>query len=261
MGFDAVRSRVTGSLRQTPVPARHESLKAYSGDHVHRDFRGGTLRAAVFGVSDGLVSNVSLVLGTAGAHPGGGFVRLAGLVGLMGGAFSMAAGELVSMQAQREAFERELEMERQELDRHPIGERRELEMIYRQRGVAPELAARLAEEMMSSPELALATHAREELGIDPDALGSPAGAAASSFVSFALGALVPLVPFLGGSSATTSVLLAVLLTGCAALGIGIVLSTFTERGRAFSAVRQLLICAIAGAITYAIGSAIGGAGG
>src|SRR5436305_13332227 len=170
-------------------------------EHHHRDIRGGTARAAVFGVSDGLVSNVSLVLGVAaGSHYAQGPVRLAGLAGLVAGAVSMAIGEYISMTAQSELFERELELERKEISRRPESERRELAHIYRSRGVDPGTADELASQMMRDPDLALETHAREELGIDPQALGSPIGAAVWSFVSFAIGALAPLLPwfFAGG---------------------------------------------------------------
>jgi VIT1/CCC1 family predicted Fe2+/Mn2+ transporter len=225
--------------------------------HTHRDPRGGGLRAAVFGAGDGLVSNVSLVLGTAGAHPGGTFVRLAGLAGLFGGAFSMAAGEWISMTAQREVFERELEVERLELARHPRSERRELEQIYQRRGISAATARELANQLMADPDLALATHAREELGIDPESLGKPAQAAASSFATFAVGAFVPLIPYLGGHGGLTQLIASIVVTAVAALIVGAVLSVFTERPRLRSALRQLLICAIAGGATYGIGSAIG----
>jgi VIT1/CCC1 family predicted Fe2+/Mn2+ transporter len=217
------------------------------------------LRAAVFGASDGLVSNVSLVLGTAGAHPGGTFIRLAGLAGLCGGAFSMAAGEWVSMTAQREVFERELEVERLELERHPRGERQELEQIYQRRGISAATAADLADQMMADPELALATHAREELGIDPGSLGKPAQAALSSFATFAVGAFVPLIPFLGGSGGNIALLVSICLTAVAAVIVGGALSAFTERPVVVSALRSLLICAVAGGATYGIGRAIGAA--
>ena len=141
-------------------------------DHHHRSVQGGSARAAVFGVSDGLVTNVSLILGIAGAHPAGGVVRLTGLAGLVAGAFSMAAGEYVSMRAQRELFERVLALRTRD-PYPPEGERRELVRIYEARGVEPDVAGHLATEMMRTPELALETHAREELGIDPSALGSP----------------------------------------------------------------------------------------
>ncbi len=229
--------------------------------HTHRDPRGGGLRAAVFGASDGLVSNVSLVLGTAAAHPGGTFIRLAGLAGLFGGSFSMAAGEWISMRAQREVFERELEVERIEIERHPKGELHELEQIYQRRGVAAATAKELASQLMADPELALATHAREELGIDPDQLGSPLQAALSSFFTFAAGALIPLLPFLTGNGGSNVVLISIALTAVAALVVGAVLSAFTDRPMWLSAIRSLGICAVAGGATYGIGAAIGVAGG
>src|SRR5437763_5434200 len=177
-------------------------------EHHHRDVQGGAARAAVFGISDGLTTNVSLILGVAGAAAttGSQFVRLAGLAGLIGGAFSMAAGEYVSMKAQSELLERELEIERREISRHPGSERRELAAIYRNRGVEPEVADELAREMMRDPELALETHAREELGIDPTSLGSPIMAAVSSFIAFSIGAIIPLMPwfFAKGSAAVTA---------------------------------------------------------
>lgn len=224
---------------------------------VHRDVRGGGFRAAVFGISDGLVSNVSLVLGTAGAHPGAGFVRLAGLAGLFGGSFSMAAGEYISMRTQREVFEHELGVERAEIAAKPDFERRELEAIYRKRGIDAETAASLAEQLMANPETALETHAREELGLDPNELGSPIQAALASFSTFAIGAFIPLLAFLGGSSGTTAVELSIGLTAVAALIIGAALSRVTKRPPVFAALRSLFVCAIAGGVTYGIGTAVG----
>lgn len=236
---------------------RRGDKEIHGYEHTHRDLRGGGLRAAIFGVSDGLVSNVSLVLGTAAAHPAAGVVRLAGLAGLLGGAFSMAAGEYVSMQAQREAFQRELAVEADEIRRRPESERRELERIYESRGITPDIAAQLAGELMSDPDVALATHAREELGLDPEQLGSPFQAAGWSFLTFAVGAVIPLAAFLGGSSGTSAVLAAVAVTAVAALLVGGVLSVVTVRSWYFSAARSLVICAVAGAATYGIGSAVG----
>ena len=135
--------------------------------HSHRDLRGGGARAAVFGVSDGLVTNVSLVLGMAGANPGASIVRLAGVAGLIAGSFSMAAGEYLSMTAQRELMERELEVERRSLSHSPEGEAAELRGMYVQRGIDPAVATDMVNEVMQDPELALETHAREELGITP----------------------------------------------------------------------------------------------
>lgn len=225
-------------------------------EHHHRDIRGGGARAAVFGISDGLVSNTSLVLGISGATVSGGFVRLAGLAGLLGGAFSMAAGEYVSMRAQSELFQREIEIERREIERRPEGETRELTHLYESRGMDAELAKQVAERMMSDPETALETHAREELGIDPNETGKPVQAAVASFVTFAAGALVPLLPFLF-TNGTNALLIAIVLAGMAALAVGALLSIFTGRKWWFSALRQLAILAAAGAITYGIGRAVG----
>jgi VIT1/CCC1 family predicted Fe2+/Mn2+ transporter len=210
----------------------------------------------VFGVSDGLVTNVSLILGIAGAHPAGGVVRLAGVAGLVAGAFSMAAGEYVSMRAQTELLERELELESHEIRTRPEGERRELVRIYEDRGVDSEMAGHLASEMMRTPELALETHAREELGINPGALGSPVKAASSSFAAFSLGALVPLIPWLvtRGTAATVA---SVSAAAVAAVLVGAALAAFTRRPWWWSASRQLIIAVVAAAVTYGIGSAIG----
>jgi VIT1/CCC1 family predicted Fe2+/Mn2+ transporter len=228
-------------------------------EHHHRDIRGGGARAAVFGISDGLVSNTSLVLGIAGAGAGSAIVRLAGLAGLLGGAFSMAAGEYISMRAQSELFQREIEIERREIERRPEGEMRELVHLYETRGMPPELARQVAKEMMSNPEVALETHAREELGIDPSSTGKPLQAAMSSFVTFALGAFMPLLAFLFFHG-TTATLWAVGIAGVSALVVGAFLALFTGRDWWFSALRQLVICAAAGAVTYGVGSAIGVSG-
>ena len=222
----------------------------------HRNIGGGTARAAVFGISDGLVSNVALILGVAGASPGAGVVRLAGLAGLIGGAVSMAAGEWVSMTAQAELLERELKMEALELERRPEHERRELVQIYRSRGVEAETAERLATEMMRDPDLALETHAREELGIDPRELGSPLGAALSSFGAFAVGALVPLLPwFFGGGAA--ALVASIILGSAMALVVGAALARFTGRSMPRSAARQLTLSAVPAAVTYALGNIVG----
>jgi VIT1/CCC1 family predicted Fe2+/Mn2+ transporter len=231
-----------------PLPEKH-----------HRDVQGGTARAAVFGVSDGLVSNVAIVLGFAGANPGPGLVRLAGLAGLIGGAVSMAAGEYVSMTAQSELLERELEMERLELRRRPEAERRELAQIYRSRGVDEDTAEQLATALSRDPELALQTHAREELGIDPDSLGQPVKAALSSFVTFSIGATIPLLPYFFGTG-TAALVVAVVMGVVAALAVGAALAKFTGRPMGRSAGRQLLFSAVPAAITYAIGSAVGVSG-
>jgi VIT1/CCC1 family predicted Fe2+/Mn2+ transporter len=225
-------------------------------EHHHRDIDRGTARAAVFGVSDGLVSNVSLILGVAGANPGAGFVRLAGLAGLIAGAVSMSAGEYVSMKAQTELFERELELERRELSRNPHVETVELTQIYQARGVDPDRARELAQQMMADPDMALQTHAREELGIDPDKLGSPTGAAVSSFVAFALGALVPLLPWFFGSG-TAAVVASIILGLVASAVVGTLLARFTGKSVLFSAGRQLAIATFAATVTFLVGHAVG----
>jgi VIT1/CCC1 family predicted Fe2+/Mn2+ transporter len=239
------------------MAVREEAHAGAGGiEHHHRNIQGGAARAAVFGVSDGLVSNLALVLGMAGAGPSPSVIRLAGLVGLLGGAFSMAAGEYVSMKAQTELLQRELDIERVEIARRPENERRELAQIYRSRGVAPDVADRLATEMMADPELALETHAREELGIDPSELGAPVHAAVSSFGAFAVGAVVPVLPWFflrGGAAVLTSIVAGIV----AALVIGILLARFTERPVVPSAIRQLVIAALAAGVPYAIGSLVG----
>jgi len=225
-------------------------------EHQHRDIQGGSARAAVFGISDGLVTNISLILGLSGANPPAGVVRLAGLAGLLGGAFSMAAGEYISMRAQTELFQREIERERQELRRRPEGELQELVKIYENRGISHDLATEVAKQMMANPQLALETHTREELGIHPDSLGKPWSASAASFVTFSVGAVLPLLPFLFGHG-TSAVLVAIVIAAIAAVIVGSALSLFTGRSWWWSAFRQLAICAAAGAVTYGVGSLVG----
>lgn len=222
----------------------------------HRNVRSGGARAAVFGISDGLVTNVSLILGVAGAHPTGGVVVLSGLSGLIAGAFSMAAGEFVSMHAQRELLERELEVERQALLRSPEAEQRELAVIYERRGLDPDLAHELAGRLMSDPETALEIHAREELGIDPEDLGSPVTAAASSFVTFGIGAALPLAPWFV-THGTTAIFASIVIGALAAVCVGGVLGFLTGRSMVKSAMRQLLVAGVAAAVTYAVGRAVG----
>lgn len=235
--------------------SRHPS-ELQNRDHHHRTVGTGGARAAVFGISDGLVTNVALILGIAGAHPSASVVRLAGIAGLVAGAFSMSAGEYVSMRAQRELFERELALEHHEIQARPEGERRELVRIYESRGVDPEMARQLASEMMRTPELALETHAREELGINPNSLGAPVQAAVSSFATFALGAFLPLLPWLitTGAAATLG---SVGIGAVAAIGVGAALAVFTRRSWFRSALRQLAISAVAAAVTFGIGHAVG----
>ena len=225
-------------------------------EEEHRDVSGGVQGAAMFGISDGLVTNVSLILGFAGANPDPTLVRLAGIAGLVAGAFSMASGEYLSMQAQRELFERELDVERRALADSPDLERQELIGIYRSKGLEATLAEDLADTMMRNPELALETHAREELGIDPSAIGSPWRASGISLVTFAFGALLPLLPwfFLSGGAAISC---SIAIGAVAALGVGALLGRFTGRSKAMSAVRQLGVAVLAASVTYGVGRLVG----
>lgn len=225
----------------------------------HRDVTGGAARAAVFGASDGLVSNLGLILGVAGADPAPAVVRVAGLAGLVAGAISMAAGEYNSVRVQNELFERELELERIELHRNPEGETEELAEVYESRGVSGERARELARAMMADPDLALEVHAKEELGFAPGSLASPVSAAVSSFFTFSVGALIPLLPWFAaeGTAATVTSLVLALL---AAVAVGWVIAASAERPVVRVVIRQLLFTAVPAAITYAVGSALGVSG-
>jgi VIT1/CCC1 family predicted Fe2+/Mn2+ transporter len=219
--------------------------------------KSGTLRAAIFGVNDGLVSNAALIMGFAGAAQSRTLILLAGISGLLAGAFSMGAGEYISMKVQREVLERLLHLEAHELGTDPDTEREELAEIYRRKGLPEELSSQVASELMRDPAVALDTHAREELGIDPaEGLGSPWGAATSSFGTFSLGALVPLVPFLfvGG---TAGVLLAAAVTGLALMAVGGLTARLTGRSVVASALRMFAIGMGAAAVTYGVGLLLG----
>lgn len=224
---------------------RHRSLGA-----------GGNLRAAVFGVNDGLVSNASLILGVAGAQADSGVVLLSGLAGLLAGAFSMAAGEYVSVRSQREMYEHQIALERSELAAYPEEEAEELALIYAARGVAPEEARRIARAAIADPERGLAVLAREELGLNPDELGSPWGAAGFSFAAFGAGALLPLAPFLAwrGEAALWGT---VGITAAALFAVGCAISLFTGRAAVRDGLRMLGIGALAGGVTWLIGRWLG----
>ena len=223
----------------------------------HRSALGGGLRAAVFGVNDGLVSNVSLVLGVAGAGVASGYVLTAGLAGVLAGALSMAAGEYVSVRSQREMYEYQIALEREELAEYPEEEAEELALIYQARGVALEQAREVSQALLANPQAALDVLAREELGLNPDDLGSPWQAAWSSFVAFALGAAVPLAPFLCGFTGTAATAGAVAVTLVALFAVGLGLSLFTGRDALRSAVRMVLIGGGAGAVSFLVGHAVG----
>lgn len=225
--------------------------------HEHADVTGGWLRPAVFGAMDGLVSNVALIAGVAGgtaAGSGSGPIVLAGLAGLSAGAFSMAVGEYTSVASQAEAAEREIAKERREIQHNNAGEQAELAQMYVAKGLSPELADEVAAQIHSDVEQAVSVHAREEFGIDPDDLASPMLAAGSSFVAFAIGALVPLVPYFLGA---TSVLPGVALTLVALFVCGALVTNVTSRHWAFGGARQTLLGGAAAAITYVVGSLVG----
>jgi len=218
----------------------------------HKSYGGGTLRAGVFGVNDGLVSNTCLVMGVAGAAVEPSVLILTGVAGLLAGAFSMAAGEYISMLSQKEMFEHQIAQERDELERYPEEEAEELALIYAARGLPLAEARAVATKLIANPEHALDTLAREELGLNPDDLGSPIGAALSSFIAFAIGASLPLIPFLLGLS--NGVAIAAAISGAALFVVGSVLSLFSGRSALVGGLRMLLIGAAAAAATYMIGS-------
>lgn len=225
----------------------------------HRAGNSGTVRAAIFGVSDGLVSNAALVMGIAGATSASGqsgFIVLAGVAGLLAGAFSMAAGEYVSMRSQTELLERQIELERAELEAMPEEEEAEIAAIYRARGFPDDEAKAIAKRLMADPAIALETLVREELGLDPEELGSPWGAAISSFIAFAVGAFVPLLPFIL-LTGFTALAVSIALTAVALFSVGAAVSLLTGKSVIYTGLRQLAIGAAAAAITYAVGSLIG----
>ena len=273
-----LRTRIVGWLIQRfdpraikPILAatKVRGLSVYLGDvqghampnHVdevggrHRGIaHGGNLRAAVFGVNDGLVSNTGLILGVVGAGSEPKIVLLSGVAGLLAGAFSMAAGEYISVRSQREMYEYQIGLEREEFALYPEEETVELALIYAARGVPEAEANRLAASMTSDPQRALDALAREELGLNIDHLGSPWGAAIASFLSFAGGAAIPLLPFLFGSG---KLAWSIGLAGIALFAVGCALSLFTGRSAMISGLRMLLIGACAGIATYWIGSLLG----
>lgn len=259
---------LTGKI-MLPISAAHEHTSQVStnpGHLSHATYRverhgrwsSGKARAAVFGMSDGLVSNLSLVAGVAGSTATGSTVLIGGLAGLSAGALSMAIGEYVSVSANKELLQRELAVERSEIENDPIGETRELAGIYIGRGMERDLALTVAEHYMSDAETALEAHAREELGVDPRELGSPIGSAAASFLAFSGGAVVPLLPWFVGSG-TAAIIVSLLLGIVAAAILGGGLARLTRRSVARGVTRQvgLLLCAFA--ITSVIGRLVGAA--
>jgi VIT1/CCC1 family predicted Fe2+/Mn2+ transporter len=245
------------SSRPVPGGSRVDARAAIGArERWHRGDRSGALRAGVFGVSDGLVSNTALVMGFAGSGASGSATLLAGVAGLLAGSFSMAAGEYISMSSQREMFQREISLEAAELTERPEEERAELVLIYRAKGLAREDAERLADKIMADRTVALDTLAREELGLDPSALGSPWTAAASSFIAFAIGAFVVVIPYLVGSG-TAALLTAIGLAAAALFAVGATIGVLNGRPAIRSGLRQFLVGAVAAAVTYGVGHLIG----
>ena len=246
--------------RKLKDPDYHPDRDIAERERWHRSGRSGTLRAVIFGVSDGLVSNLALVMGVAGASgpaaTSGHFILLAGIAGLLAGAFSMAAGEYISMQSQRELFERQIALERAEMEAMPEEEEAEMASLYRAKGFRDDEAKAIAHRLFEDPERALDQLIREELGLDPDELGSPFGAAFGSFVAFALGAFVPVVPYLIGSGAPAFVA-ALVLSLIALFAVGAGVSLLTGRGVLFSGARQVGIGAAAAVVTFVVGTVIG----
>lgn len=222
----------------------------------HRSDRSGALRAGVFGVSDGLVSNTALVMGIAGSGASRMLILLAGTAGLLAGSFSMAAGEYVSMASQREMYEREISLEAQELEEKPEEERDELVLLYRAKGLNRRDAERLADQIMADRQVALDTLAREELGLDPTGLGSPVTAAVSSLLTFAAGALVVILPYLFGGG-TAALVAAIIFAAGALLGVGAGIGALNARSPVRSGLRQLIVGGMAALVTFAVGHLIG----
>jgi VIT1/CCC1 family predicted Fe2+/Mn2+ transporter len=224
----------------------------------HRSTVGGNLRAAVFGVNDGLVSNTSLVMGIAGAGAANEYVLMTGVAGLLAGALSMAAGEYISVRSQREMYEYQIALERAELEEYPEEEAEELALIYQARGLGIDQARELTRALFADPEQALDVLSREELGLNPDALGSPWHAAAYSFLSFAVGATMPLIPFVAGIAGPDAILVSGAIALLSLAGVGLILSLFTGRRAWLGALRMAAIGGGAGAVSYLAGGAIGG---
>ncbi|MEI6362336.1 MAG: VIT1/CCC1 transporter family protein [Actinomycetes bacterium] len=255
--FQQMRTSLTPGA---PLPPRR-APRPGEGESWHRGDRSGSTRAAVFGISDGLVSNTALVMGFAGAAPDNRTILFAGVAGLLAGAFSMAAGEYVSVASQRDLFRREIEMEASELRDKPEEEAKELELIYRAKGLDRVQAKEVAARIMSDPKTALDTLAREELGLDPDALGNPTRVAISSFVAFAIGASVVVIPYLffmsPGASTTIPLVLAITMALIAMIVVGAVVGKLSGRGMVVSAGRQLIWGVGAALVTFAVGRVVG----
>jgi vacuolar iron transporter family protein len=236
------------------VSTEHPVMAPPEHHHDHQNVTGGWLRPAVFGAMDGLVTNAALIAGVAGGGVAPRTVAVVGLLGLVSGATSMAAGEYTSVRSQGEAMSAELAIERAEIARRPKAEEAELAGIYRKRGLDPALAQEVARQLSRDPDAVWKVHAREELGVDPDRLPSPWLAAFSSLAAFAVGAFIPLLPYLVGAR---TLWLALLLAALGLLGAGALVSRFTTRTWWYSGIRQLVIGVGATALTYGLGRLVG----
>ena len=260
------------ALRSVLAAMKLRGLSVYSGPAVaghempttlaevgarHRGGLGGNLRATVFGINDGLLANASLVMGMAGAGGPPSLVWVTGVAGLLAGALSMASGEYVSVRSQREMYEYQIALERAEIAEYPEEEAEELALIYAARGMPLTQAREVSQTLLARPEHALDVLAREELGLSPDLLGSPWGAAGASFLAFAVGAAVPLIPFLAGATGVTAVVAAAALTAATLFVVGLAISLFTGRHALRGALRMVLIGGAAGLLTYLLGRSLG----
>jgi VIT1/CCC1 family predicted Fe2+/Mn2+ transporter len=248
----AQQERSHGLLLNTISQTAHGGLEGR-----HRSAGGNALRAAVLGANDGLVSNFSLVMGVAGAEVANSTIVLTGVAGLLAGAISMALGEWVSVQSSRELYQKQIRTEKEEIAANPAEEMEELSLIYQARGLEENAARQLAQKMMSSEESALEALSRDELGIDPEELGGSAWEAAiTSFLLFAMGAIIPLFPFLF-TSGGTAIVISAIFSAIGLFGIGAAITLFTGRSVLFSGTRQMLFGLAAAAVTFFIGRLIG----
>ena len=236
-------------------PAGAQSI--VKSERWHRHSYGGSLRAAVFGINDGLISNFGLVMGIAGTDAEPRFVLLAGTAGLLAGAFSMAAGEFISVKSQRELYEQQLALEAQELESSPEEEQEELSLIYQAKGIPADQADELARQILSNPDTAIETLAREELGLDPESLGSPWVAALSSFAAFAVGAVIPVLPYILIPGSGSALWVSMTICAISLFLVGALISVFTGRNMAYSGLRMVGIGAMAAAVTFVIGRLLG----
>lgn len=238
----------------TPSPGPAEFATHDSANHGHADISGGWLRAAVFGAMDGLVTTIAIIAGVGGGGADRQTIILTGMAGLVAGAFSMALGEFASVDTQNDAVGHEVNVEREEIRRNPDAEQAELASMYQDMGLSPGTAAAIAAEVHDNPELAVRVHITQELGVDPDDQPSPWTAAISSFACFAVGGILPLLPFLLGSS---SLAVGMLVGAVGLFLLGALTSRFTTRSWLYGGLRQLAFGAIAAGATYAVGALIG----